>query len=718
MVNKNSQTTNKKYAGLSSSDCQTGESIVRQSSPVTKAVSPISASHTAVVEDPIKIFSNPENCTAALILQHLSRHNDHEDGHKGIFVFLVNKLYDVKTEEMEFYMPELLNIFVNKCTEKKSDLECVTSLHFGIKMSWYVDAECSQQFLEAMTLKGADALHAQKQHQRMLGLRNLVEEVTINQRLPSMYLDEASQAVNIQGDEDRMLDAFANKERRLAYFHDQHRFMWFMTDLSSRLRQYPLGSVRAQRMRVELEAANKFIPNGVYVPCCYMDETHRRIVRIVVGECNVFSTKERVPYMVTVESIGSPFTVSHPVISFVAENSHVLQETTEMLQERSKREAENVPTATLSIDEEKENMLKKLALHVDPNGPLNDIEARIGSLDLEERRKKLEEFEKDFEEYEKKEIERRLGARKNKLDDETMDRNALMYACFGESDKERADRIAEQSPFGKSLNWSVQSFIVKANDDMRQEHFAMQLVERTHRIFIREQVPLYLRPYHVIVTDRDSGLMECLVDSTSLHSLKKKYPNFTNLSDYWKVTYGNVGTEAHTKALNNFVESVAGYSVLCYILQIKDRHNGNIMVHRDGHIIHIDYGFLLGNSPGAITFENAPFKLTQEFVDLMGGVNSIMFKNFTMLVHLGLKCLTKHKQEIISLVEMMGNQKFPCFENAHIPTVIRDLNARFKSDLNELEYAKWSKSLVDEALYSWRTRQYDNFQKLTNGIIP
>ena len=80
--------------------------------------------------------------------------------------------------------------------------------------------------------------------------------------------------------------------------------------------------------------------------------------------------------------------------------------------------------------------------------------------------------------------------------------------------------------------------------------------------------------------------------------------------------YGPEHTREYKAAQRNFIESMAGYAVVCYLLQVKDRNDGNLLLTRDGHILHIDFGFMLSNTPGDMAFEQAPFKLTSEYVQV------------------------------------------------------------------------------------------------------
>lgn len=124
-------------------------------------------------------------------------------------------------------------------------------------------------------------------------------------------------------------------------------------------------------------------------------------------------------------------------------------------------------------------------------------------------------------------------------------------------------------------------------------------------------------------------------------------------------------SEAFIIAQRNFIQSCAAYCLVCYLIQVKDRHNGNILLHSDGHLIHIDFGFILSTSPRNLGFETSPFKLTPEFVEVMGGSQSKQFQEFKTLILQGLIAARKHMEKIVNLVEIMlsGKNFLICYEN-------------------------------------------------------
>ena len=40
------------------------------------------------------------------------------------------------------------------------------------------------------------------------------------------------------------------------------------------------------------------------------------------------------------------------------------------------------------------------------------------------------------------------------------------------------------------------------------------------------------------------------------------------------------------------------------------------MLDQDGHIIHIDFGYMLAITPKNLSFETSPFKMTHEYMDV------------------------------------------------------------------------------------------------------
>ncbi|SMR49122.1 unnamed protein product [Zymoseptoria tritici ST99CH_1E4] len=308
------------------------------------------------------------------------------------------------------------------------------------------------------------------------------------------------------------------------------------------------------------------------------------------------------------------------------------------------------------------------------------------------------------------------------------DRDDPSAATFGEAWEQKKERIRRSSPYGWAKTWDLVSVIVKTGDDLRQEAFACQVIAICSKIFAEHHVDVWVKNMRMLVTGETSGLIETITNAVSLHSLKRSLTlasiaagtnpkkRIATLQDHYTKTFGAQDSTTYANAMDCFVRSLAAYSIISYVLQLKDRHNGNILIDSDGHVIHIDFGFMLSNSPGNMGFEAAPFKLTAEYVELLGGPEGEAFLEFKELMKDAFQALRREAERIVTLVELMGREsKMPCYGGGLV-SVVAALRARFVLEKSKEEAREWVEDLVAKSVGSYYTRLYDTFQYRTQGI--
>ena len=217
--------------------------------------------------------------------------------------------------------------------------------------------------------------------------------------------------------------------------------------------------------------------------------------------------------------------------------------------------------------------------------------------------------------------------------------------------------------------------------------------------------------YHIQATGPDTGLIETITSAQDLDRLKKA-PGYTTLRALFESRYGAPDGAPFKEAQARFSKSLAAYSILMWILLLRDRHNANLMLDDEGRYFHVDFGFVLGHSTGkgiGGMVENSAFKLTNEYIEVraistaspppllhiatarlhrtalplrcispvprqvLDGLGSDAYNAFCTSCVENLRAARAHGETICTLVEIVGtNSVFPCFQvppppSAHPP---------------------------------------------------
>ncbi|XP_072536140.1 phosphatidylinositol 4-kinase beta isoform X1 [Salminus brasiliensis] len=676
----------------------------------------------------------------------------------GVQAYIGNRLFSFRNEEVDFYLPQLLNMYIHMDEEVGDAIKpyvvhrCRQSINFSLQCAWLLGAYSSDMHISTQRhsrgtklrklilsdeLKPASQrarrevlqppppcpppLHhgqglsehslspSKRTHQRSKSDATVSISLSSNlKRTASNPKVESSQDEDMSSSSDS-LELEAGTPVRLT---PQREFIKSLMGIGKRLATLPTKEQKTQRLISELSLLNHKLPARVWLPTAAFDH---HVVRVPHTQAVVLNSKDKAPYLIYVEVLECE--------NFETSSVPVRIPETRI---RSTRSVENLPDCGITPDQ------RASSFSTVPNYD-NDDEAwsvdDIGELQVElpeihtNSCDNISQFSVDsITSQESKEpifiaagdIRRRLSEQLAhtpttfKKDPEDPSAVALK-----EPWQEKVRRIREASPYGHLPNWRLLSVIVKCGDDLRQELLAFQVLKQLQAIWEQERVPLWIKPYKILVISSDSGMIEPVVNAVSIHQVKKQ--SQLSLLDYFLQEHGNYTTEAFLTAQRNFVQSCAGYCLICYLLQVKDRHNGNILLDSEGHIIHIDFGFILSSSPRNLGFETSAFKLTNEFVDVMGGQDGDMFNYYKMLMLQGLIAARKHMEKVIQIVEIMqqGSQ-LPCF---HGSSTIRNLKERFHMSLTEEQLQVLVEQMVDGSMRSITTKLYDGFQYLTNGIM-
>ncbi|VDK50743.1 unnamed protein product [Anisakis simplex] len=243
----------------------------------------------------------------------------------------------------------------------------------------------------------------------------------------------------------------------------------------------------------------------------------------------------------------------------------------------------------------------------------------------------------------------------------------------------------------KTENNQTYITIFKRGDDLRQDQLVIQMIRLMDGILRADGLDLKLTPYSVLATSVSEGFVQ-FVKATPLRDVISNWGSIQEcLRSFRPYTGGPFGIEP--EVIDNYVRSCAGYSIICYILGIGDRHLHNLLLCENGRMFHVDFGYILGRDPKPLP---PPMKLTTEMINAMGGSHSKEWKDFRAFCFSAFNILRRHANLILNLFSLMLDAGIPDIA-IEKDKAVQKIEQRFHLTLSDELADQQIQRLIDES---------------------
>ena len=368
----------------------------------------------------------------------------------------------------------------------------------------------------------------------------------------------------------------------------EYEFIKCLINIGLRLQAVPNKEVKSQRLIAELLQLNINLPARVWLPI--YDVPHM-IVRVPPQAAVLLNSKDKAPYLICVEVIEVDDINATPIPT--KQNNITLRQTkseenlVEFGSKANNNNKINGETTTITRIASSNVILSAYPSVLDDSDCWTSEDDEVSK----QYRLRMRSYDKDTISQLSQDsstsadnaqpifvaagdIRRRLS--------ETINAPKTTFARCPEDPSaaalkepwdQKVNRIRDSSPFGHLQTWKLLAAIVKCGDDLRQELMAYQLLAALQKIWEQERVPLWLKPYKILVTSAESGLIEPILNTVSLHQIKKHCK--LSILEYFIKEFGPTNSEQFLTAQRNFVQSCAAYCIVSYLIQVKDRYSIN-----------------------------------------------------------------------------------------------------------------------------------------------